>query len=293
LLKAFITQAELETGQKVKALCSDGGGECIASHVQQYLKECGIKHKVTTADTPQHNGMAEHLNCTLLDKSYAMLTDTQLLKSYWLKALNYATFLHNVSPSHSITTTLTKVYTGTKLDVSQLQVFGCIAHAHILEKSQDKLSAHSLPCTFLGFSQQCSAFHLMHRPSQRFIESYDIVFDEGGPTLHQEHIILKPNANNTSTLPTSTSDTPSTAASPTSAPFTSCPKCTTCPPIPDDDPCYSILSYGHHTNIADTEAPELKMYDEAIASPDATEWLAACKEEMQTWKNLDIYDVVP
>jgi hypothetical protein len=53
------------------------------------------------------------------------------------------------------------------------------------------------------------------------------------------------------------------------------------------------LSYGYHTNIADAKAPELKMYDEAIASPDATEWLAACKEEMQTWKNLDIYDVVP
>jgi len=30
-----------------------------------------------------------------------------------------------------------------------------------------------------------------------------------------------------------------------------------------------------------------------MASLDAAEWLAACEEEMQTWKNLDIYDVVP
>jgi hypothetical protein len=51
-LKAFITKAELETGLKVKALCSDGGGEYMAKHVQQYLKDHGITHKMMTADTP-------------------------------------------------------------------------------------------------------------------------------------------------------------------------------------------------------------------------------------------------
>jgi hypothetical protein len=35
------------------------------------------------------------------------------------------------------------------------------------------------------------------------------------------------------------------------------------------------------------------MYDEAMASLDAAEWLAACEEEMQTWKNLDVYNIVP
>jgi hypothetical protein len=35
------------------------------------------------------------------------------------------------------------------------------------------------------------------------------------------------------------------------------------------------------------------MYNEAMASPDVPEWLAACKEEMRTWKDLDIYNIVP
>ena len=30
-----------------------------------------------------------------------------------------------------------------------------------------------------------------------------------------------------------------------------------------------------------------------MASPDAPEWLAACEEEMRTWKDLDVYDIVP
>jgi hypothetical protein len=40
-------------------------------------------------------------------------------------------------------------------------------------------------------------------------------------------------------------------------------------------------------------ASEPKTYNEAMASQDAIEWLAACEEEMWTWKDLDIYDVVP
>jgi hypothetical protein len=41
------------------------------------------------------------------------------------------------------------------------------------------------------------------------------------------------------------------------------------------------------------DALEPKMYDKAMASPDAPEWLAACEEEMWTWKNLDVYNIVP
>jgi len=152
-LKAFILRAELETGLKVKTLCSDRGGEYMAGHINDYLVEHGIKHEVTTPDTPQHNGVTEHLKRTLLNKFRAMLTNANLPKSYWLEALNYATYLHNLSPSHSVSTTPSELYTGTKPNILQLRVFGCTAHTHVPEKSRDKLSAHSLTCTFLGFSQ--------------------------------------------------------------------------------------------------------------------------------------------
>jgi hypothetical protein len=102
----------------VKVLCSDGGGEYLAGHLQQYLQERSIKHEITTTDMPQHNSVAEHLNHTLLDKVRAMLTEAELPKPYWLEALNYATLLHNVSPSCSVPTTPSKAYMGTKPDVS-------------------------------------------------------------------------------------------------------------------------------------------------------------------------------
>jgi hypothetical protein len=90
----------------------------MAKHVQQYLKDHSITHEMMTADMPQHNGIAERLNCMLLDKTQAMLSDANLPESYWLEALNYAILLHNVSPSKSLGTTPTEAYTGTKPDVS-------------------------------------------------------------------------------------------------------------------------------------------------------------------------------
>ena len=101
-LKAFVARVELETGKHLKVLRSDGGGEYIASAVQEFLKSKGIQHEITTPDTPQHNGVAKRMNRTLLDKVRSMLHDAALPESYWYDALVYAAHLHNVTPTHDI-----------------------------------------------------------------------------------------------------------------------------------------------------------------------------------------------
>ena len=136
-----------------------------------------------------------------------------------------------------------------------------------------------MACTFLGFAQQRSAFQLIHRPTKKFLESRDVVFDEGGPTPRHERIILEPDI------------TPAPDTHP--PPAASCPKRTIRPPISDNDPRYDVSSYGHRANVALADTSEPKSYDEAMASLDAAEWLATCEEEMWTWKELDVYDIVP
>ena len=51
-LKAFITCAELETGNQVLLLCSDGGGEYTSTDLEAYLHLKGIKHEIMTPDMP-------------------------------------------------------------------------------------------------------------------------------------------------------------------------------------------------------------------------------------------------
>ena len=76
-------------------------------------------------------------------------------------------------------------------------------------------------------------------------------------------------------------------------PSNPCPKHNIRPPILDDNPQYNVSSYSPRTNLADADTPEPKTYDKAMASPNAIKWLAACEDEMRTWKQLNVYNVIP
>jgi len=327
-LRTFIACVELETGQKLKVLCSDGGGEYTAGEVQSFLKEKGIKHELTTADTPQHNGVAERMNHMLVERVCMMLIKAELPDAYWWDALWYATLLHNVSLTHSLSNSTPKEsWSGNKPNVSRLCVFGCRAFVHIPDKLRGKLLAKSLVCTFIGYAQQHKAYHLVHQPSKRFIDSRDVIFNKGGTSMSYKHVIL--DANDTaaplvtttptlSSTPVPTPDpsisTPSPSAS-TSVPSTSTsvpiitnvqptpvalrPKRNTHPPVRDDDPHYSVSSYNRpssteQANVVLTDkTDDPRTYKEAMVRSDAAEWDAACKDEIRNFQQMGVYNVVP
>ena len=275
-LRAFIASVELKTGQKLKVLHSDGGGKYTAGEVQSSLKEKGIKHKLTTANTPQHNGVAERMNCMLVEWVCTMLVKAELPDAYWWDALWYAMLLHNMSPTHSLSNSMPEEsWSRNKPNVSHLCIFGCRAFVHIPNKLRSKLSAKSLVCTFIGYAQQRKAYHLVHWLSKCFIDSCDVIFNKGGTSMSYEHVIL--NANDTATPlvtvtmtitptlstpvptpnPSISTPSPSTSTSVLSTstsvpiitnvqpmPVTLHPKCNICLLVQNDDPRYLVTSYS-------------------------------------------------
>jgi transposase InsO family protein len=152
-LQVFVAHVELETGKSVRVLRTDGGGEYVGNVSMAYLESKGIKSEVTTPDTPQHNGVAERMNRTLLDKVRAMLTEADLPEMYWYDALEYAAFIHNVTPTRALANqTPEEAWNGNKPNLSRLRVFGCRAFVHVPDKHRSKLEAKSLVCTFLGYA---------------------------------------------------------------------------------------------------------------------------------------------
>src|SRR5882724_6112456 len=96
--KAYLSfEAWLKTqyGTKIKRLRLDCGGEYLSNEFNAHLTTHRIERRLTVHDTPQENGIAERLNCTLLEKVHAMLHGAQLLKSLWGEALGHATWLKN------------------------------------------------------------------------------------------------------------------------------------------------------------------------------------------------------
>ena len=75
---------------------------------------------------PQHNGIAERANRTVLDMARTMLANADLPHCYWYDAVEWACWVLNVTPSRilSLKTTPYKAFTGKKPDVSRVRPFG-------------------------------------------------------------------------------------------------------------------------------------------------------------------------
>ncbi|GJU13700.1 retrotransposon protein, putative, ty1-copia subclass [Tanacetum coccineum] len=65
--KVFKNEVENQLRKTIKALRSDRGGKYISQEFKDYLKACGIVQQLTPPYTPQHNGVSERRNRTLLD----------------------------------------------------------------------------------------------------------------------------------------------------------------------------------------------------------------------------------
>nr|GEU44869.1 zinc finger, CCHC-type [Tanacetum cinerariifolium] len=90
--------------------------------------------------TPQHNGLAEQMNRTLLNKVRCLLIQSGFPDSFWAEATVMAAHLINRSPS----TTLEKktpmdLWSGHLTNYKMLRIFGCVAYSHRLDDVKPKM----------------------------------------------------------------------------------------------------------------------------------------------------------
>ena len=101
------------------------------------LKQCGIVSQLMPPRTPQHYGVSECRNRTLLDMMRSMMSLTDLQLSFWGYALETNAFTLNRAPSESVETTPYELWFGEKPKLSFLKVWGC--DAYVKKFSPDKL----------------------------------------------------------------------------------------------------------------------------------------------------------
>ena len=170
---------EKSFGRSVKCFRTDNGGEFTSDEFEGYLKDNGIKHKLTIPKSPQQNGVAERMNRTLVEMVRCMLADAQVPKTFWAEALSTACYIRNRSPTKAVPgqTPYEALY-GDKPTVGHFRVFGCTAYAHIAKDERQKLDDKSRKCIFLGYSENRKGYRLYNQSKRKVIHSRDVRFDE-------------------------------------------------------------------------------------------------------------------
>ncbi|GAU36022.1 hypothetical protein TSUD_211600 [Trifolium subterraneum] len=139
----------------------------------------GIKRQLTTAYTPQQNGVSERKNRTLLNMVRSMIAGRGVPKVFWPEAVKWATHVMNRSPTLSVKDiTPEEAWSGIKPSVHHFRVFGCIAFAHVPDKQRTKLDDKSIKCVHLGVSDESKAYKLYDPIKKKIIISRDVIFEE-------------------------------------------------------------------------------------------------------------------
>ena len=96
--KEFHAEVTNLLGKRMKVLRTDNGGEYVSAEFEQYLKEHGIIHEVTTPYTPQQNGISERLNRTLQKLALSQILHASLPKCFWADSIATACYVRNRLP---------------------------------------------------------------------------------------------------------------------------------------------------------------------------------------------------
>jgi len=169
----------------IKALRTDGGGECLNKEFKKYVVAAGIHHIVTPSYSPSQNGLAERMNRTIMESAHCLLLDSQISFEFWGHAVLTAAHVHNRLPSRSHNNTSPIAFwTGKEPSIGHLPVFGSTAWLHIPKEKRRKLAAKSLKGILVGYKEEAGSkvYRVYDPQSKRVLLSRDVIIDEAGNT---------------------------------------------------------------------------------------------------------------
>ncbi|CCM06583.1 uncharacterized protein FIBRA_08861 [Fibroporia radiculosa] len=176
----FRALCERQTGESLKALRSDRGGEYLNKVLGARFAELGIEHQFTTPYSPQSNGRAERWNQTIVSRIRSMLQASGLSNGFWEYALATSLHVYNRTPVKRLDwhTPHELWNKGHVPDVSYFRVFGCLAYVHISDALRQKLDPTAKVVTFIGYEPNTKGYRFWDRSTRSVVVSHDVTFDE-------------------------------------------------------------------------------------------------------------------
>nr|GEY65562.1 hypothetical protein [Tanacetum cinerariifolium] len=177
--KVFQKEVENQLGKPIKSLRSDRGGEYMIQEFLDHLKDHGIIAQRTPPYTPQHNGVSERRNRTLLDMVRSMMSQTTLPKSFWDNAHETVAHILNMVPTKKVKKTPYEVWHGKAPKLSYLKVWGCeaLVKRDTLTKP-NKLEPRSIKCIFIGYPKETMGYSVYYPPDNKVLVARNAEFLE-------------------------------------------------------------------------------------------------------------------
>ena len=163
-----------------RTLRSDNGAEYTSSKFKRFCRDSKIKQEFTVPETPQQNGVAERFNRTIVEMGRCLLIQAKLPKKYWVRALDTATHIRNltVSANSNEGKSPFELFTGKTARRNHLRVFGCTAYVKRRKMNIRKLDPRSVKAKFIGYDSNSTAYVLQELTTKKIIKARIVTFKE-------------------------------------------------------------------------------------------------------------------
>ncbi|GJZ36835.1 retrotransposon protein, putative, ty1-copia subclass [Tanacetum coccineum] len=183
MFKTFQNEVENQLRKTIKALQSDRGGEYLSQEFLDHLRSRGIISQLTPPYTPQHNGVSERRNRTLLDMVRSMMSLTTLPMSFWGYALESAARIINTVSIKKVNKTPYEMWHGKVPNLSYLKVQGC--EALVKRDTPNKLESRSIKCIFVGYLKETTGYYFYYPLENKIFVACEDAQPSENTSLHQ------------------------------------------------------------------------------------------------------------
>lgn len=191
VFRTFKAMVENECNRKIKRLRSDNGTEFVNSSMAKICSESGIVHETTVPYTPEHNGVAERMNRTIVEKAKCMLSDAELGKQFWGEAVHHAVWLVNRAVNRSVGKTPLEIWSGQRPNLAKLEMFGNRTMAHVPKNLRKKWDKKAVETIFVGYADTQSGVRCYDPSKRKVIVCRDVVFLDPKPAKVNEQFAVE------------------------------------------------------------------------------------------------------
>ena len=113
-----------------RTLRLNNGAEYTSRKLKEFCRDSKVKQQFTVPETAEQNGVAERFNCTLVEMERCLLIQATLPRNNWVRALNTATRIRNLTFSANSNEGKSpfELFTKKPARRNHLRVFGCTAY---------------------------------------------------------------------------------------------------------------------------------------------------------------------
>nr|GEX59871.1 putative ribonuclease H-like domain-containing protein [Tanacetum cinerariifolium] len=184
ILKTFITGIENQINHKVKIIKSDNRTEFKNHDLNQFCGMKGIKREFSISRTPQHNGVAERKNRTLIEAARTLLADSLLPIPFWAEAVNNVCYVQNrvlVTKPHNKTPY--ELLLGRTPSIGFMRPFGCPVTILNTLDPLGTFDGKDDEGFLVGYSVNSKTFRVFNSRTRIVQETFHITFLKNEPNV--------------------------------------------------------------------------------------------------------------